>query len=638
MEFQGMNAVIEIRGKSTEPETMRPVYFNSAERMLFGWLHPARSSTANLGVVICNPFGYEAMCSHRSLRTFAEASAAAGYPSLRFDYSGCGDSEDIDPGTDQIEAWCQDVVFGAAELKRQTGVTRVCLLGLRLGGLIATMASMNMPSISSLILIAPIVEGRRYLKELRRIRMAASLSEEPGEPAQSAQVTAARSMEVSGFTLFEATLNSLKETDLAKLERAPAPSILVIDGEGSSPSDALLTRLGALGVRTAHKSLPGLVEMAMTPPQLAAVPREMVSAATEWLNSTRDGEPSSAKKTYASDQQHKTFLTLPKSTEHQQTWITELPTFIAASANLFGIITEPQAGETRRRAVILLNAGVDHHIGPSRMYVSLARQWARQGYVVLRLDIAGVGDSFTAPGAIDDDVFPETAIIDIRAAVDFLRQNYHVADITLAGLCSGAYHALRAAVAGVPVNRILMVNPQNFFWKKGMTLDALQLAEVVRNPAVYKERARSLKAWSRLLTGQVNVWRIFKIFLQRVLLTVESSIRDFARNLHVRLPQDLGSDIEEIAARGVQIVFVFAPREAGIGLLKLQAGSSVNRLGDKCRVHIVASGDHIFSQLDARTMMEHVLSKELFTRAANAPIRQDPARVETAADRSSKTA
>jgi len=35
-------------------------------------------------------------------------------------------------------------------------------------------------------------------------------------------------------------------------------------------------------------------------------------------------------------------------------------------------------------------------------------------------------------------------------------------DFAVGGLCSAAYHALRAAVAGLPVNRLLMVNPQNF--------------------------------------------------------------------------------------------------------------------------------------------------------------------------------
>jgi len=38
------------------------VYFDSGDHRLFGWLHhPSADSDANLGVVLCKPFGYEAI-------------------------------------------------------------------------------------------------------------------------------------------------------------------------------------------------------------------------------------------------------------------------------------------------------------------------------------------------------------------------------------------------------------------------------------------------------------------------------------------------------------------------------------------------------------------------------------------------
>jgi hypothetical protein len=203
---------------------------------------------------------------------------------------------------------------------------------------------------------------------------------------------------------------------------------------------------------------------------------------------------------------------------------------------------------------------------------------------------------------------------DIRDAIEFLRSNYGVRDVTLAGLCSGAYHALRAAVAGLPVNRILMVNPQNYFWKPGETLESLQLVEVVRNPRVYRERLFSPAAWKRMLTGRVNILRIVKIYMQHPLLVAESKLRDIARRLHLRLPNDLGTELEEIVARGVRVVFVFARGEPGIGLLKLQAGNSVKRLAERCHIHTVSSGDHVFTRSGPRAIMEKIVSDELFAR------------------------
>jgi pimeloyl-ACP methyl ester carboxylesterase len=320
-------------------------------------------------------------------------------------------------------------------------------------------------------------------------------------------------------------------------------------------------------------------------------------------------------------------LTAETSAPGTMAIITERPVFLGPDKLLFGILTEPQSDEARRRAVILLNAGADHHIGASRLYVSVARRWAYRGYIVLRMDFAGVGDSRTRPGRPENDVFPAEALDDIRTAVEFLRTRYGVRECTLAGLCSGAYHALRAAVAGVPVNRILMVNPQNYFWKAGDSLEALQLAEVVKNPTVYRERISSIAAWKRLLSGQVNVLRIVKIYLQRSLLTVESTGRDIARRLHLKLPNDLGSELKDIVSRGVKIAFVFANGDPGIGLLRLQAGASIRQLGDRCRVHIIDHADHVFTGSGPRSAMEKLLSEELFARPPewNAQ-RHDPAR------------
>jgi hypothetical protein len=157
-----------------------------------------------------------------------------------------------------------------------------------------------------------------------------------------------------------------------------------------------------------------------------------------------------------------------------------------------------------------------------------------------------------------------------------------------------------------------MVNAQNYFWDQSMTLDGLQLAEVVRNPTIYRERIFSAKAWRRFLTGQVNIWRIVRIYLQRPILALKPMLRDIARAAGIRLRNDLGRELEAIIARGVRVVFVFARGEPGIDLLKIEAGSIVRRLGERCRVRIIDSADHTFSRSGPRQVLEEVLSEELF--------------------------
>jgi hypothetical protein len=85
--------------------------------------------------------------------------------------------------------------------------------------------------------------------------------------------------------------------------------------------------------------------------------------------------------------------------------------------------------------------------------------------------------------------------------------------------------------------------------------------------------------------------------------------------MHIRLPHDLGWELEEVAARGIRVVFVFAGGEPGIELLNIQGGSSIKRLGDRCRVHTIESADHVFSKSGPRAVLERILSDELLARS-----------------------
>jgi hypothetical protein len=135
---------------------------------------------------------------------------------------------------------------------------------------------------------------------------------------------------------------------------------------------------------------------------------------------------------------------------------------------------------------------------------------------------------------------------------------------------------------------------------------------VVHNPGLYGRRLFSPQALLRIVRGQVDVWRIVKIYAQRFVLAGEAIARDAARMLHIRLPNDLGRDLERIVARGVRIVLIFSRGEPGINLLKLQAGKSLSRLGNLYSIRILESGDHIFSRREHRSAMERVLSEDLY--------------------------
>lgn len=596
------------------------LYFASGDHQLFGWLHgPSAETRPRVGLVICKAFGYEAVCSHRSVAEFARNTAQLGIPTLRFDYMGTGDSADLAPEADQLEAWSSDALSAIDELRRLTGVERVYLLGFRLGALIATLAACRSASVAGLIAVAPVISGRRYLKEMRATRLAACMGAAHVSSDGDARTSSPGSMEVSGFSFSAATLASLAKLDLMTSDPPQLKDILIMDSISLPTAREWAAKLSSLGSATQYEAHGGVVEMLMTDPQFALPSQSMLETMRAWVQRLAPATASSASQASPTGERPSAAgcasLRLAVVEDGRQSELRERPVLLGSEAILVGIATEPHPRDKRRRGVILLNVGAEYHIGPSRLYVSLARRWAQHGYTVLRLDLAGLGDSGVRSGRPVNEVFPPSAIEDIRLAIDFMQKTYGIVDMTLGGLCSGAYHALRAAVVGLPVNRLLLVNPMNFLPNEGISAEKLQLSiDVARNVKFYRDRALSMAIWKRIFTGHLKPWRIMRILFRRPILALGSSLYGLARRLGIHLPRDLGWELEQVAARGVKMVFVFARDEPGIDVLKLQAGATIGRLGGRCLVHVIDSADHIFTRSATRDQLEALLSAELYNR------------------------
>lgn len=287
--------------------------------------------------------------------------------------------------------------------------------------------------------------------------------------------------------------------------------------------------------------------------------------------------------------------------------------FLDSSATVFGVLTEPAAVPANPLPlVLLLNSGAVHHIGPNRLYVTLARSWAAAGILVLRMDFAGLGDSRSFPGEPDNQVYTKRATQDIAAALATIRERYRVSACHAIGLCSGAYHGFKAAVAGIPFSSVVAINPLTFSWRAGMSL-AFPEYRVAADVMRYRKNAFQLESWTKLFKGQVDLLELSQVLVRRVAKVTANTARNLVRRLHIYLPNDLGTQLWKISEQRTTLLFVFAQGEPGLDLLRGGGGVVVERLQRHGMLHIriIDGADHTFTPHWARERLIEVLDAHI---------------------------
>jgi dienelactone hydrolase len=432
------------------------------------------------------------------------------------------------------------------------------------------MATWDAPA-DLLVLWNPVVKGKSYVRELQAIAMTAE--------REAHEVDGA--LESAGFVMSAETVSAVRGIDLLERE-VRAGRVLVVARDDTTQDMSLNEKLGERGIDNAYYRAPGWAGM-MAEHQFTVVPDEAVDHIAEWVECHSESLGAAQVAEAGAAPRGDVTFTVDGAT------ITESPVHFGSDHHLFGILTSA-AANAGRPAIVMFNAGSVHHVGPNRLYTTLARHLAAAGYDCLRFDLESLGDSvLRAPGR-ENYPYPQTATADAGAALEFLKSRGYGRIIAL-GQCSGAHTTFHAGLqfAESPIEELILINPMSFYWKEGNSLDTSRRFE---DAAAYKRSMKDPRRWMKLLRGDVNIKRLLEV--------VVAGARDRLKwREDPRLSGDLRKLVDEYKR---PITFFIAEGDPGRDILMAGAPRTAARAMKRgaMRIEMIPGADHTFSQFKPR--------------------------------------
>jgi alpha-beta hydrolase superfamily lysophospholipase len=562
----------------------RALFIGSSDRRLFAWHHePAVSRRRRAAIVLCPPLGYEYMSAYRSCRILAERLAARGFDVLRFDYEGTGNSGGGPEDPNRLNGWVRSVSEAVAEARRLAKTDAIAMVGVRAGSLLALQAASDCAAAERLALWSPFASGRAYVRELKAIARLNDEGADEDGPGINAE----------GHVVTEETVTALMQWSIVRMTRRPAPHLVLLERDDRHADVAIDTHLRALGSRVDRLSVPGTAEM-LLPPHLAKIPEHALDTLVNWF----DPWHPAVRLTASEDRSN---VAEAAASIASSSGYTEHPVRFGPDERLFGIITRPAARHAAAPSVVFLSTGGGHHVGPHRLYVPIAREWAADGHVVLRFDLGGLGDSVPPHGTAGGNAYPSHRLDDAREAIARVREEAPGQQVILIGLCSGGWLAFEAARNGLPVDAIISINPP-LYLREGR--------EWVRQQRQLDRYQRSLRdplKWLKALRGGTATTALRAIASR----AGSKAAHRFKHLTGAGRFDDLDGDLRAIARRKIQAFFIFSDGDNGHRYFEQHARASLRSadLSDFIHQAVVADSGHVFRPIAAQRRLKILLNE-----------------------------
>jgi hypothetical protein len=280
-----------------------------------------------------------------------------------------------------------------------------------------------------------------------------------------------------------------------------------------------------------------------------------------------------------------------------------------AGGSLVGVLTDPAEGTARPNApaIILLGAGIVHRVGPHRLYVKIARQLARMGFVVFRFDFSGIGDS-----RFRDDALPmeKSAILETREAMDCLSAIRNIDRFVLVAICSGAGFSFQTARADARVVGVSLLNAAGHRWSTGHELARTMVHHYWR--MLWSPSFRG-KNWRKLTTLQFDRAGVVRTAGQRMRMLFAGAGTASAEAGESQQPQSVAAAFHALLERGVRLQVVYSEGDEGWDYYQLFLRKHLRALESRrdFSLQVVEGANHTFTLLSHQAQIIDILNRWL---------------------------
>ena len=544
------------------------------------------------GFIVLPTLGHEYNHSHRAITYMCEQiTLQGGAACLRLDLSGTGDSPGDEISEFCIEEWSECIESAISELKIKHGTRHITIIGYRFGGLMAAYFAKKIRDIQCVLIWNPYTNGAAFFRDMEIIgRNQPGWLDAPDNVFDAGGCIFSRAAQkrLSGIALELDNASHVQELHVLQPEERPLSKRLFAKLSGVIGKAYQTLYLGNNEFQKAA--------LVNTVP-LDAIEKILRSLATCVKNESTP----LIENDYSVNINTPTDSTLELKTgsridsQIESNNVVERIVVIPETGAV-GVLTEPD-GAKPTCLLILLNGGASHHVGPSRLYVNLARFLVSKGYAVLRADLPALGDGACATQKIEQRLhpFPQGCLDDIKSVIDVANKNHRYQQVSLGGLCSAGLNGFQYQLAQQDkrINMVLAINPTQLYWREGQSY----LPYINQKKTVKRQVKTMLKAlFSWRLAGSLKRYLI-TIFHELWLCVTSILCKAFNfLTLYGKRGNTFTQDLTVLQSLGTRIAFFISKNEPGLSYIKRLLGVRYRYFLSRgyCEMTVLPDADHAF--------------------------------------------